>query len=301
MNNDIFAIIEIGSNNTKTHVYDKGMNIYENNATIQFKNNYKKLGKIDDNDLDKLSTEIEEALKFTNRVYIFGCSIFRNISKNELEEVNNYLYNKFSLKISVVSQEDEANFTAFGCYSGIDYDKNICIFIGGGGSTELIIVNKGKVIEKRYLDFGVFDITDKFESLRADIPTCSFDEVYTYLENMIGDFSTECDVLVLAGGDHLYWYNNAGYELMPNIIYNSDNQKYMITTEMSDEYDRNAYIASLNKVRRNSDNPEWFDGSRAMKAITNVISHKVHAKYIVPTKINMEDGIKEKIINGKIE
>ena len=45
-------------------------------------------------------------------------------------------------------------------------------------------------------------------------------------------------------------------------------------------------------IRNNSDNPKWFDGSRAMKVVTNVISHKVDAKYIVPTRINMEDGIK---------
>ena len=36
-----FAIIEIGSNNTKTHVYENNKNIYENNMTIEFKKNYK--------------------------------------------------------------------------------------------------------------------------------------------------------------------------------------------------------------------------------------------------------------------
>ncbi len=41
----------------------------------------------------------------------------------------------------------------------------------------------------------------------------------------------------------------------------------------------------------------WFDGSRAAKAITNVISHKIEAKYVIPTKINMEDGLKNKLIN----
>ena len=66
----------------------------------------------------------------------------------------------------------------------------------------------------------------------------------------------------------------------------------MITIDMSDKYDRNALVASLDKVRQNSDIPKWFDGSRAMKVITNLISHKVDAKYIIPTKINMEDGLK---------
>ena len=42
----IFAIIEIGSNNTKTHIYQKDELIYENNTTIEFKKNYIKKNKI---------------------------------------------------------------------------------------------------------------------------------------------------------------------------------------------------------------------------------------------------------------
>lgn len=69
----------------------------------------------------------------------------------------------------------------------------------------------------------------------------------------------------------------------------------MLTREQSDEYDKDALITSLNRIRNNSDNPVWFDGSRAMKVITNYISHKVSAKYIIPTRINMEDGLKDSI------
>lgn len=69
----------------------------------------------------------------------------------------------------------------------------------------------------------------------------------------------------------------------------------MITRDMSDKYDRNALITSLDEIRKNSDNPKWFDGARAMKIITNLVSHKINAKYIIPTKINMEDGLRNKL------
>ena len=80
-----------------------------------------------------------------------------------------------------------------------------------------------------------------------------------------------CDVLILAGGDHLYWYNNARYELGENMLYHSEKQKYMISITQSDNYDHDALKTSLNRIRENSDNPLWFDGSRAMKVITNTI------------------------------
>ena len=292
-----FAIIEIGSNNTKTHVYEDSKVLFDNNTTIEFKKNYKKENKILSSDLEKLDNVITKALEYTDNIHIYGCSIFRNITDAELEEINNALYNKYKLKIEVVSQEDEAYFTALGCYNDIDYDKNICIFIGGGGSIELIFVNNKKIIDKRYYNFGVVDITNKFESLKEDIPTVTFDEVYNYIDTLIDDIDIKTDVLILAGGDHLYWYNNAEYKLIDNDLYKSENQKYMLTIDMSDRYDKDALVTSLNRIRNNSDNPKWFDGSRAMKVITNLISHKVNAKYIIPTRINMEDGLKNKIIN----
>ena len=293
----IYAIIEIGSNNTKTHVYDHDTDnvLYDNTTTIEFKKNYKINNKIITSDLEKLYEVIDKALEYTKDIHIYGCSIFRNITKQELEEINDLLYSKYKLKIEVVSQEDEANFTAIGCYNDINYDKNMCVFIGGGGSTELIFVNNKKIIGKKYYDFGVVDVTNKFNTLKNDIPECTFDEVYSYINELVGDIDIDADVLVLAGGDHLYWYNNAEFKLDNNNIYSNNKQKYMITREKSDEYDKTAYKKSLNKIRENSDNPVWFDGSRAMKTITNLISHKVNAKYVIPTSINMEDGIRKSL------
>ncbi len=294
--NNIFSIIEIGSNNTKTHIYKDEDIIYENTTTIEFKKNYKNENKINENDLDRLCEVINNALNYTKNISIYGCSIFRNISKKELNEINKKLYNKFSLQIQVVSQEDEANYTALGCYNNIEYNGNICVFIGGGGSIELIFVNNKKIIDKKYYNFGVVDITNKFDTLKNDIPNCSFSDVYKFVNELIGDINFKADVLILAGGDHLYWYNNAGYKLIDNTLYKNEKQKYMLTTEMSDNYDKDALVTSLDRIRQNSDNPKWFDGSRAMKVTTNLISHKIDAKYIIPTKINMEDGLKVKRI-----
>ena len=290
--NNMYAIVEIGSNNTKTHIYKNEELIYENTDTIEFKKNYKIENRINENDLNRLYEVIRNILKYTKNINIYGCSIFRNISKEELNEINKKLNDEFSVKIQVVSQEDEANYTALGCYNDIEYNGNVCVFIGGGGSIELIFVNNKKIIDKKYYNFGVVDITSKFDSLKNDIPNCSFNDVYNYVDELIKDINIKAEVLILAGGDHLYWYNNAGYELIDNTLYKNENQRYMLTTEMSDNYDKNALVTSLDRIRQNSNNPKWFDGSRAMKVITNLISHKIDAKYIIPTKINMEDGLK---------
>ena len=171
----------------------------------------------------------------------------------------------------------------------------MCVFIGGGGSIELVFASSGKVFSKKMYNFGVVDITNKYESLKSDIPDVTFNEVYNYIDDLIGEINEKADILILAGGDHLYWYNNAGFPLFKNTLYDSENQQYMIPIDKSDEYDKNSYTMSLDAVRNRSDNPVWFDGSRAMKATTNLISHKIKAKYIIPTKINMEDGLKTEL------
>ena len=291
-----FAIIEIGSNNTKTHIYENETLIYENNTTIEFKKNYYNENKVSTDDLEQLYKIITKAKEYTENIHVYGCSTFRNIKESELIEINANLLKDFNVEIEVVSQEDEALYTALGCYNGIKYQGNICIFIGGGGSIELIFVNDGKVVDKKFYNFGVVDITDKFPSLKDDIPTCTFSEVYNYIEKLVEELPLKADILILAGGDHLYWYNNARYKLLENNLYSHNNQKYMLTRQMSDNYDQDALKTSLERIRNNSDNPKWFDGSRAMKVITNLISHKIAAQYIIPTKINIEDGLKDKLM-----
>ena len=287
------AIIEIGSINTKTHVYEGEKLIHENSVTIEFKKNYKKEGKIRQTDLEQLYKVIDHALQYTKNVHVYGCSIFRDMIKEELKTINQKLYQRFQLKIEVVSQEMEAIFSALGCYSNHPYNGNLCILITGGGSIELLFVKQGKVLTTKYYSFGVVDINSQFSDLIEDFPTCTFEEVYQAVEKLVGNIEEKADVLILAGTDHLYWYHHAKYSLEKNTLYEKENQKYMLTRKMSDLYDQNAFITSLDEIRKRSDNPLWFDGIRALKVITNLISHKVHAKYIIPTKINMEEGLKE--------
>lgn len=286
-----FAILEIGSSNTKTHIYEDEKEIYDKTDTIEFKKNYAKEKKVDPSDIKKLYKLIDKVKEYTDNIYIYGCSIFRSMSKEELKEINKDLKEKYDKEIEVVTQEDEAYYTALGCFANIDYDGNICVFIGGGGSTELVFAKKGKIIDRCLYNFGGFDITTRFPSLKEDYAECTFDEVYEFVDSLVGDIKTKADVLILAGGDHLYWYKNAQYDVLDNTIYKDSEQPYMINMEMNDKYDRDALTTSLDAIRQRSDNPVWFDGSRAIKVTTNLISHKISAKYVVPTKINMGNGL----------
>lgn len=287
-----YAIIEIGSNNTKTHVYDNNALIYHKTTTIEFKKNYQVEGSVLESDVELLFKEISKALEYTDDIHIYGCSIFRKLDEYELNSINDVLKEKFNIIIEVVSQEDEAKYTAKGCYANINYDGTLCVFIGGGGSVELMFVKNKEIIGSKFYDFGVVDITSRYEELKKDIPSVTYDEVMIYVNSLIGGIEYKADAIALCGGDHLYWFNNAEYKLDTNTIYQSEKQKFMLTTEKADIYDRDMMVSSLDAVRNRSDNPLWFDGSRVMRFIVNCITHKIDAKYVIPTNINMEDGIR---------
>ena len=146
-----YAIIEIGSNNTKTHVYDNNALIYHKTTTIEFKKNYQVEGSVLESDVELLFKEISKALEYTDDIHIYGCSIFRKLDEYELNSINDVLKEKFNVSIEVVSQEDEAKYTAKGCYDNIDYDGTLCVFIGGGGSVELMFVKNKEIIGGLYV------------------------------------------------------------------------------------------------------------------------------------------------------
>ena len=297
MKNNTFAIIEIGSSNTKVKIFENEKILFEESTTIEFKKNYKLNKKIITNDLEKLYTIIEKTLEYTNNVNIYGCSIFRTIENDELTSINEILLSKYNLKITVVSQEEEAEYTALGCYKNLPYQERICIFVGGGGSTELIFVKNGKIEKKLFFEFGAVDITNKFETLKEDKPTCTFKEVYDYIDGILDTQNEEAPLLILAGGDFPFWYISAKYEMKSNGLYKRDNQPYLLTKEMCNEYDLDSFKKSLNVIKENSNNPLWFDGARSMRVIANVVMNKIKAKNIIPTKINMIDGIKSNLID----
>ena len=79
-----YAIIEIGSNNTKTHIYQDKQLIYEDNTTIEFKKNYKIENKIISSDLDKLYDAVNKALIYTNNIHIYGLEIYQQLNLKKL-------------------------------------------------------------------------------------------------------------------------------------------------------------------------------------------------------------------------
>lgn len=291
-----FAILEIGSTNTKACIYKDGtLNDY-GQKYIAFKNNY--VDNLSDSDINDLYNFIKEIRQSVNKIYAYGTSIFRKISEEQRNEFTNNLKDQFNIDFKVVSADEEALYTVNGVIGNIDYTDKLAVVIGGGGSTELIITDNKKITNKILLDFGAMDITNAFPDLKNDKVATDFDTILNYTLNKIEDINIDVDALVLAGGDYIYFYQNADYEMENNYLYKDINQPYLLTFDKLNFYDHDILTKSLNGIKAKCiGNEAWWDGARGMRFCMNAVARKLNSKYIIPTKINMIIGLTNEILN----
>ncbi len=211
-------IIEVGSTVTKVDEWD-GVNLKRvSDTTIEFKKNFKTNGKILSSDIEKLENLVNNLKEENINIFVCGTSIFRNLSNSEREEFLTNFKNKTGYDFKATSQDEENELTVLGATRNIS--SKVCVFIGGGGSTEIAVCENGKIIESVNTDFGVIDAMEKYEDLNNDTASSTLEEVMSYVKERLNVPSTKCDVLILAGGAHEMFARVAKLKYEENTLYN---------------------------------------------------------------------------------
>lgn len=295
-----FVIVEIGSTNTKAYLYEDEKVENLSFKTIEFKNHYKKENKISDDD-KKLLFEFIDNIK-EEKIFVFGTSIFRNLTDIQKEEWKKEFKDKTNLDFHIVTSDEENELTVYGAVANINYQGKIAVMIGGGGSTELSIVHNGKIIEKANSSFGAMDTTDMFPDLRTDYATSDYEIMVNKTKELVNKPNNKADLLILAGGNYIYYYEELNYPVVKNKFYDSDLQPYCLDVETMDKLDRNFfYEISLEDVCKRTNNDAWWRGARGMRLCVKALVDILEVKYIIPTRITMVYGIVEKIKNNDLE
>ena len=294
-----FVIIEIGSTNTKGYLYKDGEVKSLGFKTIEFKNHYKKENKIDEEDKKLLFSFVNE-IKI-DRTYVFGTSIFRNLTDEQKDEWLKEFKENTELDFRIVTSDMENEYTVYGAIADIDYDGKIAVMIGGGGSTELSIVEKKKIIEKANSSFGAMDTTDMFPDIKTDKASTDYDLMVEETKKLVNVPKNKADILILAGGDYIYFYEELNYPVTKNKFYDNPLQPYSLDVETMDKLDRNFfYEVSLDEVCERTKNEGWWRGARGMRLCVKALVDILDVKYIIPTRISMVYGIVEKIKNNEL-
>lgn len=286
------VIIEVGSTNTKIDISDGKTVKRLDEVTIQFKNNYQKNNDIDSNDIELLINKVLELKNNYNDIYVCGTSIFRDLDQNKKDIFLKNFFNKTGLEFNIISQQEENELTVIGATRKVG--EKVCVFVGGGGSTEISIFDQ-HIVESKNTKIGVMDVMKEFPDLDGDTAKTSLDEVMNYIEKRLDIPNEQADILILAGGGHEFFARNSGIKYEKNTLYSDDNSSIMMDIETRiKETERYYEEISLDHIKKKVSNPDWWFATRAMCAFVLVVAKKLNVKYIVPTNISMVYGIIEK-------
>jgi len=284
-------IIEVGSTCVKIDRYN-GNNIERlDEITIQFKKHYNENNHLMEDDIKELIKKINDLKCISKDIYVCGTSIFRTLSKEEKEKFLEKFKNETEYDFNIISQEEENRLTVLGATRFVK-DK-VCVFIGGGGSTEIAIYDK-KIKESANTKIGVIDVMQKFPDLAENYATTDVETVKEYIKERLNLPKQKADILILSGGGHEKFARCSGIKYEENTLYKDSVSPIMMDIETrKKETERYYKSISLDEIRQRVKDPDWWYATRAMCAFTLVVAEAIDAKYIVPTNIAMAYGIIE--------
>ena len=278
-------IVEVGSTCTKVDKFN-GKNIEKlEGKTIQFKKHYNEDKKLRESDVNELIESIKELKNISKDIYVCGTSIFRTLNDLEKNTFLEKFKNETGYNFNIISQERENELTVFGTTRFVQ-DK-VCVFIGGGGSTEIAIYDNG-IKESINSKIGVIDVMQKFPDLAENFATTNLETVKEFIKKRLNLPKEKADILILAGGGHEKFARYSGIKYDKNTLYKDEASPIMMDIETrKSETERYYKSISLDEIRDRVNDPDWWYATRAMCAFVLVVAEEIGAKYIVPTDIAM--------------
>ena len=285
-------IVEVGSTSTKVDKFN-GKNVERlEGKTIQFKKHYNEDKKLRESDVNELIESIKELKNISKDIYVCGTSIFRTLNDLEKNTFLEKFKNETGYNFNIISQERENELTVFGTTRFVQ-DK-VCVFIGGGGSTEIAIYDNG-IKESINSKIGVIDVMQKFPDLAENFATTNLETVKEFIKKRLNLPKEKADILILAGGGHEKFARYSGIKFEKNTLYKDEASPIMMDIETrKSETERYYKSISLDEIRDRVNDPDWWYATRAMCAFVLVVAEEIGAKYIVPTDIAMVYGILDK-------
>lgn len=163
------GVIDIGSNTVRLSIYkyDKSLNkikLITNKKIILGLASYIKKGELSAIGIDRVCRALKKLKIILERFeleeyYVFATASLRNISN--YDDVLKEIENTTGMKPEIILGEEEARLDFVGANSELKLDKGILIDIGGG-STEIVIFNEGKIELLKSISIGALNLQNKF-------------------------------------------------------------------------------------------------------------------------------------------
>jgi len=223
---------------------------------------------------------------------IYATGIWRKISQEQFEMLRAN-FSDIGLVFNVITEEEEI-FYFEKAMQGIYSRKKVLMVNMGGKTTELVIYDKGNIIERKSLNIGVSEILNNFPNINDENNGVKIEDILNYALDIIEDEDIDfgCDCGIFTGGE-LRFQKLVRYNLVPNRIFNDGIHEFMISYEDLEKKNKelleNISLDDLYLLMPN--NRKWMDGAKAGAILAQAIFKKANIEYIVPSDLNIINGI----------
>lgn len=120
-------------------------------------------------------------IKNVDRIIAIATAAVRRASnqKTFLSDV----YNATGIRVTVVSEEEEANFVYHGVINSMEIPRGLIMEIGGG-STKFVYYNRRTILHTKIFEFGAVTLTNMFDSPDKSPEQCT-DDMVNYVKQQL--------------------------------------------------------------------------------------------------------------------
>ncbi len=244
----IYAIMDIGSNTVRLSVYKehdgKAIELFSEKEQASLRS-YVKHGILTEKGVERLFTTLRkfkavcENFDDIDSIHPFATATIRDVANRS--DILTKVKEELGLEIDILSGEDEARLAFVGASKSVDVNEGVLTDIGGG-SSEVVIIEQGKVIKSTSLSMGSLsafnDFVPRLFATKKDKKLIDSQIKKLLASNKM--YREEHNVLSAVGGSaraSIKFYNSY-YDLSPyNNVMNSKKFNKMIK-EVIDKEDR---------------------------------------------------------------
>lgn len=288
--------IDLGSSTIKVYCYEESLSLIEEHS-IYFKNDFDSEKGISEANLQELCEYFESLkskydLKYYN-THIFVTGIFRNLVQDRKQDLVKLFNDRFDLHFNIISHGIENYYLAKAMEN--DYNgKKVLIINMGGKTTELVTFEGTKITGTKNLTVGVADLLNNFSKVNEKYSGNTVSEMEDFVRGKLEgvELDTDYDCAIFTGGEERFELLT-GFNLVENTLFNDNIHKYMVSLE--------DYVEGTEKVFNDISieelydlmpgNPKWMDGARSGAIIPLVLFRMANVKWIVPSDLNLINGV----------
>lgn len=223
------------------------------------------------------------------RVGVVGTSAMRDAGGGE--EIRSKVRELFGVEARTISGQEEARLTFDGSVGGLAVGESVTVFDIGGGSTELVVAERGSIIASKSFDVGSVRLTERHGEDRAAITraieaTFASDQtVWSGWGDVVGIAGTVTTLAAVALSLDPY----DGARVHGHV---------MTRAEVADVVDRLAAMPLEERKKTRGLEPKRADVIVAGGLIALAVMDKLNAKSIIVSDRGVRWGLAEELAKG---